>query len=121
VTAAPPVGPLIGGVTVTLLSSSVTTQDEFGNDVRNVTSADIPGCAFVPGSTTENIQGTIQVEADAECYLPAGTVVTPEDQIRYQGVTYRVMGAPEAWTSPFTALVGPVRVRLKVVTGAGGR
>lgn len=119
-------GPLLGGVTVTLLSSSVSGRDEYGADVRQLTSSEISGCAFVPGSgsaigTTEDIQGTIQVTADAECYLPSGTIVTPEDQIRYQGVTYRVWGAPESWTSPFTALRGPVMVRLKVVTGAGGR
>lgn len=111
-------GPLLGGVTVTLLSSSVTTRDEYGNDVRNATSSEVSGCAFVPTSTAEDIQGTTQVTADAELYMPAGTVVTPEDQIRYQGVTYRVMGAPQAWTSPFTALRGPVAVKLKVVTGA---
>jgi hypothetical protein len=110
--------PLLGGVTVTLLSSSVTTRDEFGNDVRNVTSSEVGGCAFAPGGTTENIQGTDQVAADAELYMPSGTVVTPEDQVRYQGVTYQVMGAPASWTSPFTALRGPVMVRLKVVTGA---
>ena len=50
--------------------------------------------------------------------MPAGTVVTPEDQIVYEGVTYEVMGAPEAWTSPFTMLRGPVQVHLRVVTGA---
>jgi hypothetical protein len=118
VTAPPQGGPLLGGVTVTLLSSGVTTRDEYGNDVRNVTSSEVGGCAFIPGGTAENIQGTIQVEADAELYMPAGTAVTPEDQITYQGVTYQVTGAPAAWTSPFTARHGPVMVRLKVVTGA---
>jgi hypothetical protein len=121
VSAPPQPGPLLGGVTVTLLSSAVTTVDEFGNDVRNVTSSQVGGCAFIPGGTAENIQGTIQVTADAELYMPSGTAVTPEDQIVYRGVTYRVMGAPSTWTSPFTALRGPVMVRLKVVTGAAGR
>ena len=120
-TAPPQGGPLLGGVTVTLLSSAVSGRDEYGADVRQLTSAEVGGCAFVPGSTAENIQGTIQVTADAECYLPAGTVVTPEDRIVYRGVTYHVMGAPETWTSPFTGLPGPVKVNLKVVTGAAGR
>ena len=111
-------GPLRGGVTVTLRSSTVTGQDQYGVDVRQVTSSEVSGCAWIPGGTAENIQGTIQVTADAECYLPSGTIVTPEDQITYQGVTYRVMGAPATWTSPFTNLRGPVMVRLKVVTGA---
>lgn len=117
-TAPPQSGPLLGGVTVTLRSSYVSGQDVYGNDVRQVTVTEVGGSAFVPGGTAENIQGTIQVEADAELYMPSGTVVTPEDQIVYQGVTYRVMGAPATWTSPFTALRGPVMVRLKVVTGA---
>ena len=119
--APPQPGPLLGGVTVMLRSSSVTGVDAFGNDVRAVTSTEVGGCAFVPGGTAENIQGTIQVTADAELYMPSGTAVTPEDQIVYRGVTYRVMGAPSTWTSPFTALRGPVMVRLKVVTGAAGR
>ena len=120
-TAPPQSGPLLGGVTVMLRSSSVTGVDAFGNDVRAVTSTEVGGCAFVPGGTAENIQGTIQVTADAELYMPSGTVVTPEDQITYMGVTYKVMGAPASWTSPFTNLRGPVMVRLKVVTGAAGR
>lgn len=112
-------GPLLGGVVVTLISSAVTGRDAYGNDIRTTTTREVSGCAFVPGSTAEDIQGTVQVTADAQCYMPSGTVVTPEDQIAYQGVTYRVMGAPSTWTSPFTALAGPVRVDLKVVTGAG--
>ena len=52
--APPQPGPLLGGVTVTLLSSAVTTVDEFGNDVRNVTSSQVGGCAFIPGGTAEN-------------------------------------------------------------------
>jgi len=118
VTVAPPTGPLIGGVTVTLLSSYVSGRDEYGVDVRNETRTQVPGCAMAPGTTTEDIQGTTQVDADATLYMPSGTVVTPEDHVLYQGVRYRVMGAPQTWTSPFTALAGPVAVRLKVVTGA---
>ena len=116
-------GPLNGGVTVTLRSSYVSGQDQYGNDVRQTTVSEVGGCAFVPGSgaaigTTENLQGTDQVTAAAELFMPAGTVVTPEDQVVYEGVTYEVMGAPEAWTSPFTMLRGPVQVHLRVVTGA---
>ena len=111
-------GPLNGGVTVTLRSSYVSGRNEYGADVRQLTDSQVGGCAFAPGGSAEDIQGTEQVTADAELYMPSGTVVTPEDQIIYQGVTYQVTGAPSSWTSPFTALRGPVMVRLKVVTGA---
>lgn len=116
-----PQGPLRGGVTVTLIHSEVTGRDSRGNDVRTTTETQVSGCAFIPGGTSENTEGTIQVTADAEVYMPSGTQVTPEDQVRYQGVTYNVDGAPGTWTSPFTAIQGPVLVRLKVVTGASGR
>jgi hypothetical protein len=113
-------GPLSGGgTTVTLLRSVVTGRDQYGNDVRTTTQTQVGGAAFVPASTSENIQGTDQVTADAECYLPAGTQVGPEDQLICQGVTYQVTGAPELWSSPFTGLAAPVKVNLKVVTGAG--
>lgn len=114
-------GPLQGGVVVTLIHSEVTGRDGWGNDQRTTTTTEVSGCAFIPGGTSENIEGTIQVTADAEVYMPAGTVVSPEDQILYQGVTYNVDGEPGTWTSPFTAVKGPVLVRLKVVTGASGR
>ena len=115
-----PGGPMLSGVTVTLLHSGITGRDAYGNDERTTTETEVGGCAFVPGGTAENIEGTIQVTADAECYLPAGTVVTPEDKITYQGVTYNVDGAPGTWTSPFTGIAGPVLVRLRVITGASG-
>jgi hypothetical protein len=121
VTAPPQGGPLPGGVTVTLIRSVVTGRDQYGNDIRGTTETEVGGAAFVPGSTSEDTDGTDQVAADAECYLPAGTQVGPEDQIAYQGVTYQVTGAPQSWTSPFTAMAGPVRVNLRVVTGAKGR
>jgi hypothetical protein len=121
VTAPPQGGPLLGGVTVTLIRSQVTGRDQYGNDIRTTTQTEVGGAAFVPGSTSENIQGTDQVTADAECYLPAGTQVTPEDQLAYQDVTYQVTGAPESWASPFTGMAGPVKVNLKLVTGAAGR
>ena len=114
-------GPLLGGTVVTLIRSAVTGRDQYGNDVRTTTSTEVGGAAFVPGGSAENIQGTIQVTSDAECFLPAGTVVTPEDQIVCQGVTYRVWGSPDFWSSPFTGLAGPVRVKLQLVTGAAGR
>lgn len=120
-TAPPQGGPLPGGVTVTLIRSQVTGRDQYGNDIRGTTGTEVGGAAFVPGSTSEDTDGTDQVAADAECYLPAGTQVSPEDQITYQGVTYQVTGAPQSWTSPFTAMAGPVRVNLRVVTGAKGR
>lgn len=125
--AAPPRGgPLNGGVTVTLRSSYVSGRDEYGNDVKQTTVTEVSGCAFAPGSgsaigTTEDTQGTDQVTAAAELFMPAGTPVTSQDQVVYEGVTYEVMGAPSSWTSPFTALRGPVMVRLRVVTGASGR
>jgi hypothetical protein len=118
---APPVGPILGGFTVTLISSQVTGRDGYGNDVRTAVRRDIPGCAVAPGSTSENLDNTVQVTEDLEVYMPAGTVVTPEDSVEYQGITYRVMGQPESWQSPFTGTAGPVRLRLRLVTGASGR
>ena len=119
-TAPPQGGPLLGGVTVTLIHSEVTGRDTYGNDIRTTTETQVGGAAFIPGATAENIEGTIQVTADAECYLPAGTAVTPEDQLTYQGVTYHVEGAPGTWTSPFTGMPGPVLVKLRDITGASG-
>lgn len=109
------------GVTVTLLSASVTGTDDRGNDVCTWTSVDIGGCAWVPGATSETVQATDQVVANAQCYFPAGTVITPQDRVIYLGQTYEVTGVPDAWTSPFTSMASPVLVRLRKVTGASAR
>jgi hypothetical protein len=76
--------------------------------------AEIPGAVFVPGAAAEDIRPTEQdTIADAECYFPAGTPVSLGDQVSYSGVTYRVSGMPQTWTSPWTGLQGPIRVQLR--------
>ena len=118
-------GPLIGGVTVTLRSSYVSGRDEYGNDVRQLTDSEVGGCAFAPGATTEDIQGTEQVTADAELYMPSGTVVTPEDQIVYAGVTYQVTGCPVVVDQPVHGTPrpgdGPAEGRHRRLGGARGQ
>jgi hypothetical protein len=106
------------GITVTLMSAAVTGQDDYGRDIYELTSQQISGAAFVPGATSEATEGTEQVIADAEIYLPPGTVVNPEDQIIVNGTTYQVTGRSSAWQSPYTQIQSPVMARLRIVTGA---
>jgi len=107
----------VNGQTVTLLRATPGGTDRYNDTVMTYTPEDIPGCAWVPGQTAEATQGAEEVTADAECYLPAGTVVSPLDRITRNNVTYEVLGAESDWVSPFSQLRAPVRVRLRSVQG----
>ena len=48
-------GPLNGGVTVTLRSSYVSGQDEYGNDVRQTTFSEVGGCALFPARARRSV------------------------------------------------------------------
>lgn len=107
------------GLTVTQLRAAVTGQDGLGNDIYAWTAAPVQAYAFVPGQTTEAVQGTEQVSAAAELYLPPGTDVAPTDQFELpDGTTWNVLGQPSPYNSPFTGIGGTVMVRLQRVTGA---
>ena len=106
------------GITVTQLQAAVTGRDDYQNDQTAFTSRQVSGAAWVPGATSEATEGTEQVIATGELYLPPGTSVTPEDQFTVLGETYQVFGHSSAWQSPWTGIQSPVMVRLRRVTGA---
>ncbi len=110
---------MIAALPVTQLAASVTGQDSRGNDIYAWSAVPQLAYAFAPGQTAENIQGTEQVTANAELYLPPDSVVTPEDRfVLADGTTWEVTGLPSPYGSPFTGIGGTVVARLRRVTGA---
>jgi hypothetical protein len=111
---------LRAGVTVKFVHRTLTGTDDKGNDVYSAESIDVPGCAVVPGTSTETWQGTEQIEADLTVYAPFSTLVNrPWDEMVYNGDTYNVVGVPRNWASPFTGTQSMLAVVGKLITTGG--
>lgn len=102
------------GITVTV---ETLGQDRYGN--RTVaTSATVPGCAFAPGPSTEQMDGRDEVAEQGNLYAPAGTAFAPTDRIVLpDGTTWEVNGTPSAWASPWTGWNPGIAIPLKRVVG----
>lgn len=105
------------GITVTVVVRTVTGQDEYGNDVYENTTYDVPSCSVQPGGTNETTQFTEQLSSEIVVYLPYGTDVEFLDALIVDGITYEVQGKPNVWASPFSGNTAPVEVRATKVSG----
>lgn len=111
---------VLHGQTVTFVHRQVTGRDNYGNDVYGNTSVDVSGCIVAPGSTSEDFQGTLQIDSDVTVYTPQGvTVDLPVDQMTISGVTYNVVGSPNNWTSPWTSTGSFQQIQGRLVTTGG--
>lgn len=107
------------GEYVTYLTATISGPDARGNDIKTFTASTVGPCAFVPGTEAEAAIGTEQVTSVDQIYMPAGTPVSPLDQIqRANGETYEITGEAWNWASPFTGIQAPTKVSLRRVTGA---
>lgn len=105
------------GETVVLQRWSTTGTNAYGNEIATFTDQVISGAVWQPGQTSEATQGAEETTADARCYLPAGTAVSPLDRIVRAGETFEVQGERSDWTSPWTSVRAPVMVRVRRVQG----
>lgn len=100
--------------TVTRLRATVITQR--GSEIPDWTNPDaleIPGCSMQPAGTTLTQDGRIQGTSDGyTCYLPLGADVVAGDRIRYNGLTYAIIGEPRIWQSP-TGRVSNTQLQLE--------
>lgn len=110
-----------GGKTVRFLHRQLTGVDAYGNDVYGSLPNDVQGCAVAPGNSTQDWQGTEQIQTDVTVYAPAKTMVNlPVDQMIIDGQAFNVVGDPSSWASPFTGSGSFLEVRGKFVSTGGG-
>jgi head-tail adaptor len=103
---------------VVLLSTAVTGQDEYGNDVREATETPVDALAVWPRSSDEQTQGRETVIVGLTAVLPYGTVVRATDRVRFDDRVWEIQGEPGVWgPSPFTGNVAGVEVALSRVEG----
>lgn len=105
------------GETATLHTRSGTADDALGVRQSTWTDTVVAGCFLDAGGSIEVVQGQDQVTTQPVLYMPAGTAVTPVDQITVRGDRYEVDGSPNSYVQPWTGWVPPVAVKLKLVTG----
>lgn len=81
--------------TVTVLHAPLTS-DTYNNRVRDWPNAvRTPVRAVVQGvSTTEATDGRSQTDTVYRVYLPAGTAVTAQDRLEWEGLTLDIDGEP---------------------------
>jgi hypothetical protein len=107
------------GQQVTVITRTVTGQDDYGNDVYSEKSRVVSGCVLSPGNTSEDIQGTASVLSDVILHAPLGTAIGPYDAVLLSdGQRYRAAGQPKNWVSPFTGSSSLIEVPLARITGA---
>jgi len=107
---------LTQGITVHVYG--VATRDRHGDETR-VLLGDIPGCAWAPGSSTEDTDARAQVITHGELYIPVTDIpVTAQCRITFpDGREWTVMGEPQWWDSPYTGARPGGVLSLQRVTG----
>jgi head-tail adaptor len=105
-------------IPVTVLSTTVTGQDEYGNDVRESTETPVDAVAVWPRSSDEQTQGRETLFVGLNMLLPFGTAVHATDRLRYDDKVWEIEGEPGPHgPSPITGHVACVEVKLRRVTG----
>ena len=97
-----------------------TSTDRYGNSSRSYGSTathTITGCAFDPGSSTEDNDGRTATITAPTLYCPPGANLLASDQVLVRGTRYEVDGEPATWRDPFGSAVGGVTATLRKVTG----
>ncbi len=99
---------------VLLVDRVVASQDPDGNDVFTTTETSVAGCAFQPGTSSEDVTARDRADAMALLWCPLGTAVGSADAVKISGVRYEVVGPPRQWDGFGD---GHIEVTLKRTTG----
>lgn len=92
----------LGSQVVTVLRATAT-EDDYGNPVRDWTTAavvEVRGCSLQPLTGAEVTIGRDTVVPRWRLWAPAGTDLLASDRVRYDGVAYEVDGEPQRWDFP---------------------
>lgn len=102
--------------TLTIIRPDPPVFPTMGN-APTTTSTVVCGCTSWPTQTSELVFGQDTVTWDREAVFPIETDIRATDQVVRHGVTYRVVGQPQHWKSPFTGRRPGIVVQLKAATG----
>lgn len=92
----------LGAHTVTVVRAT-TTEDSYGNPVRNWGAASqsaVSGCSVQPVEGDEQTVGRNTVVSRWRLYAPPSTDLLASDRVVYDGDTYEVDGEVQRWDFP---------------------
>ena len=104
---------MLGPHTVTIIQPA--SRDAWGDTQAGDTETTVPGCFWQPRHTTEQTAGQDTVTDSPWVSVPPTTTIFATSRVRFEGVTYEVVGRPELHHTP----AGPhhYEVALQEVTG----
>lgn len=110
------------GEPVTVLTPGYD-EDPYSDDLEqswewSPTEVVVPGCGIEPRPSSEPTQDARNsVVSGFTLYMPAGTVIGPQNRVIVRGNTYSVEGEAAEWVSPFTGWNPGVVVQVERVEG----
>lgn len=97
------------GETVTIIRRVLGNADEYGNPSTTTTEFELNGCLIAWGSTNEPVSAEMNpVDTQMTIYMPAGTVIEPEDVFLIRGEQFVKDGQPQGWVSMLNVAKGVV-------------
>lgn len=109
------------GESVTVLAAGVVSDPYSGQPAENwdaPTSTEVVGVAVEPRPSNEPVQDARNaVTSGFTLYLPPGTEITARDRVQVRGDTYRVLGDPAEWRSPFSGWDAGIVVQVERTEG----
>lgn len=89
---------MLGPHTVTVIQPA--GRDNWGDTQADSTETDVPGCFWQPRSTSERTTGQDTVMINPWVSMPPSTDIRATSRVRFEGVTYEVVGEPALHHTP---------------------
>jgi len=106
------------GETVTIVTAATDADPYSGDDATTGSEVEVSGVGVEPRPSGEPTQDARNaVTSGFTLYLPAGTVIGPQNRVEVRGATYDVLGEPAVWRSPFTGWEPGVVVQCERTSG----
>jgi hypothetical protein len=97
-----------------------SATDRYGNASLTFPSTathSVDGCAFDPGSSSEDNDGRTAIVVTPTLYAPPGSDITAADRLLVRGLVFEIIGEPAAWVSPFDGQAKGLAISLRRVAG----
>lgn len=91
---------MILGEHTVVIRRATTTEDTYGNPVRDwgsASSTPVTGCSVQPLSVTEVNVGRDTLVTRWQLFAPVGTDLLGSDRVEFDGDTYEVDGDAQVW------------------------
>lgn len=104
------------GVTITLVSTTTTT-DDFGNGTTETVESQWGPCAVAPRYATESTDPRVPPVIVGKIVYGPPAAIDSDDTLLIDGIAYQVDGLPGEWTNPFTGWQPGIEVPVKRAAG----